>query len=513
MEQLTPQEWASEQLKRAPSFTIAFGLLGIFLFISTFIQYSSARPESDIPPVEADIAMEEPPQIEEIKEKLIEEPPEFKPIDAPLVTDEEVSQVDAPIEDRELDIEFTEDVASENDTPTDPFPMELTKKMAVIGTEAGSGGFRGSLGSRSGGGRRAARAKYGVPAKADDAILSGLRWLKSVQEPDGSWSAGKWEGQETVSTHQGVTGLALLAFLGHGCTDREPQEFAGTVRKALDYMMNTQAPDGSFGVQGSNDRIGRMYAHGICTLAMCEAYGMMQNPKFKEVAEKALQFTYANQNANGGFGYDGSADLRQEAPEYYGTTDLSVAAFQFQGIKAAKTAELTVPPEVIEKVESYLQVCVNPDFSSSYRPGRTASSFSMTAASLAMRLLWWGGASEAPNAEGQAKYLTANVKDLLDVAKGNRAGHMWWSGGGGRSYDLYSIYYTSLAMFHMGGNYWKVWKNEYYGPILYKQVKGSGPDRGSWAPDKVSHGETGGRVYSTALAVLSLEAYCRYERE
>ena len=59
MEQLTPQEWMREQLRRAPSFAIATAAMALFLLISTLIEYSSALPKPDLPPVEAELAKEE----------------------------------------------------------------------------------------------------------------------------------------------------------------------------------------------------------------------------------------------------------------------------------------------------------------------------------------------------------------------------------------------------------------------------------------------------------------------
>lgn len=535
MEQLTPQEWLGHQLKRMPSFAVAFGMFGTFLFISTFITYGSVKLERDLMPLAAEIEAEQPPKIEDIKEKkLVQTPPSVKPApsDAPLVTDEEVSSIDAPIDPTrgDVDVEVTEDASSTNTTVTDPIPMDLTKRMAVISTDSGSGGFRGALGPRSGAGRRSARGRYGrgpagkppvVSVQAtDNAILDALRWLKSVQEPDGSWSCSKWGGEKDVPANMGVTGLALLAFLGNGCTDREPQEFAPTVRKAIDNLMNVQSPDGSFGSQyagSENELVARFYAHGICTLAMCEAYAMMQNPKFKATAEKALRFTFAVQNPNGGFGYNGQLDGRGGGDS--NTTDVSVTAFQIQSLKAARTGKLEIPPEVIARIESYLRTIVNSDSSTSYRYNignmspHESGTFSMTAASLAARLLWWGSGTPANDAEAQAKaqaeaqakYLTTG-KELPAIAKGERSGRSATE----RNYDIYTIYYTSLAMFHMGGKYWSSWRDVSYNLLLARQAK-SGPDRGSWPTNGTQWGDRGGRVFTTAFGALALEAYCRYE--
>jgi len=47
--------------------------------------------------------------------------------------------------------------------------------------------------------------------------------------------------------------------------------------------------------------------------------------------------------------------------------------------------------------------------------------------------------------------------------------------------------------------------------VLTKHQVKAGPERGSWNPDGV-WGEVGGRVYSTAMATLSLESYYHYTR-
>ena len=66
-------------------------------------------------------------------------------------------------------------------------------------------------------------------------------------------------------------------------------------------------------------------------------------------------------------------------------------------------------------------------------------------------------------------------------------------------------------MFQVGGDYWKRWNNNMKPAIVNNQVK-THPQtcrRGSWDPTG-AWCSTGGRVYATALGVLSLETYYRY---
>ena len=81
------------------------------------------------------------------------------------------------------------------------------------------------------------------------------------------------------------------------------------------------------------------------------------------------------------------------------------------------------------------------------------------------------------------------------------------------SIDMYYWYYATLAMFQVGGEHWDKWKVAMDKAIVdsqrrdteYCQLKGSWDPVGPWGPD-------GGRVYSTALMAMCLEAHYRYDR-
>ena len=74
-------------------------------------------------------------------------------------------------------------------------------------------------------------------------------------------------------------------------------------------------------------------------------------------------------------------------------------------------------------------------------------------------------------------------------------------------------YWGSLAMFQVGGKYWRAWNKEMKGAIVKNQhPKGSGARTGSWDPIGIWGRAYGGRVFSTALMTMSLEVYYRYDR-
>jgi len=74
--------------------------------------------------------------------------------------------------------------------------------------------------------------------------------------------------------------------------------------------------------------------------------------------------------------------------------------------------------------------------------------------------------------------------------------------------NLYYWYYGSIAMYQLQGDYWKRWSEALQRTLLATQ-RTSGPLAGSWDPNSRWDGY-GGRVYSTALATLCLEAHYRF---
>ena len=76
--------------------------------------------------------------------------------------------------------------------------------------------------------------------------------------------------------------------------------------------------------------------------------------------------------------------------------------------------------------------------------------------------------------------------------------------------NFYYWYYATHALFQHGGTEWKVW-NRTLRKTLAENQRRSGCAKGSWDP-LGEWGIVGGRVYSTALAALTLQVYHRYAR-
>ena len=79
--------------------------------------------------------------------------------------------------------------------------------------------------------------------------------------------------------------------------------------------------------------------------------------------------------------------------------------------------------------------------------------------------------------------------------------------------NCYYWYYATHLLVHVKGERWNTW-NEKLKKLLIETQEMQGPLRGSWDPDPAGRaedawGRMAGRVYTTAMHVLLLEAHYR----
>ena len=211
MEQLTPSEWAKEQLSRAPSFAVATAIVATLLVMSAFIEYSAARSQLELEIIhQIEMDKDEPMDLPEVRHEVkLNKPKMRKPMKAP-----EVKEPDAvPFKGTEdgAEVEFPDgpkafdDLDRWNDFPRMP-------NVRVIDTGPPNGTPRGGPGDQRERQKQKARRIFGMPPKTLRRTYLGLRWLKKAQDKQsGAWDVKRWGGSKTESIC-GVTGLASLAF-------------------------------------------------------------------------------------------------------------------------------------------------------------------------------------------------------------------------------------------------------------------------------------------------------------
>jgi hypothetical protein len=347
--------------------------------------------------------------------------------------------------------------------------------------------------------RAAIARRFGGTTESERAVERSLAWLARQQHPDGHWDASRFgSGQIEFDENRvdrrfagrdadtGITALAILAFLGAGYTQEEGK-YTRTVSEALNWLMAQQASDGN--LSGNATHFARMYCHAMATYALGEASGMQSDPtldiRLRSVLLRAVTYIVAQQNRkDGGWRY-----LRTQQG------DMSMFGWQLMALKSAELAGVKIPNVKIrgETTKSLMikflrQRSEGRDGGlAAYRQGDPVTP-TMTAEALFCRQMLGYRHSTSARLEA-VEYLTEHLPRM-------------------NNYNLYYWYYGTLAMYQHGGEAWTTWNTALRDMLIFEQRK-AGPNSGSWDPRGV-YGPYGGRIYSTAIATLSLEVYYRF---
>ncbi len=347
---------------------------------------------------------------------------------------------------------------------------------------------------------------YGGSAISEKAVTDGLDWLARHQAADGSWSnrclgSGAESRCEKASacTDAGGTfemahsGLALLAFQAGGHYYFNGAKYSELVRKGLDWIVDHQKNDGELVGSAGPNHHDHMYEHGIATFALgdaCAAAAALQQPpnsRYMQGLRKAVEYIYQNQHEDGGWRYN--EHVRQPS-------DTSVTGWQVLALKSAREAGIPLNEACLAKVRDYFQAReTGENGRTGYVNDRKVQTEATTGVGmLAKQFLFHE--PEAPLVKSAAAYL-AGV-----------AAKTWPKDAPAAARDYYMWYNCTLAMFQAGGEAWKQW-NDCVRDTIIKLQRLEGCERGSWDPSD-RWGDRGGRIYSTALAILTLEVYYRY---
>lgn len=405
--------------------------------------------------------------------------------------------------------------------------------------------------------RRDAALKFGGTRESETAVERSLRWMVANQAADGRWDADDFgAGQVPADEHDrkfvgrgadtGLTALTTLSFLGAGYTHEEGR-YALVVDRALDWLISQQGSDGNLG--GGAERAGKMYCHAMATYALAEAYGMQQetvlgpiiDPFVLEVPGEILEQVAAQvavattsqyllpmiaaeasrrriESNSLAYSLRRVDDLRLRAAVAKATSftigqqdpvgggwryellqpgDVSMFGWQMMSLKSAEIAGVSVPGKVRQRMELFLKSAAQGDKGGlfGYQPKAIKSgkntqpvSPTMTAEALFCQQML-GYPRDTESSRESVDYLMRNTPKLSDL-------------------NYYYWYYGTLAMYQHGGRPWQDWNSVVRDVLVSQQVE-TGPFAGSWDPND-KWGRYGGRLYSTALATLTLEVYYRF---
>ncbi|HPF14830.1 MAG: terpene cyclase/mutase family protein [Planctomycetes bacterium] len=451
----------------------------------------------------------ETPVVTEITSSVV--PPVEAPEDPPIPPIEQV--LDAPVDDPTLmPVETPSLVESDSfsDLPDSPVEAESTSTNVfdsiwtnpVLGS---GGGASGKFGPRGPGGR-------GKGTRGSQlGVEQGLKWLRDHQSEDGSWDVDEYfvhnvrggtdcrEGAGIASQDVGITGLALLAFLAEGSSTRQG-EYKEVVRRGIEWLSKQQDPD--TGLIGAAIGHAFLYDHAIATLAMAENYYDSRSPFQKKQTQLAVNFIGRARAPYGGWRYEAPSD---------GDTDTSVTGWMIFALRAAEDAKLRVDREGYQAALAWLDSVTDPatgrvGYIGPERGGRSSrtevnadypaeETEAMTGVGLLTRVFLGQTPDQNP--------ILLKHGDLMlrTLPEWDEARH---------KVDMYYWYYGTYAMYQLGGEHWRKWKAAMERAILPHQ-RTDGDYKGSWDPVG-PWGYQGGRVYSTATMVLTMQVYYRYSR-
>jgi prenyltransferase beta subunit len=336
--------------------------------------------------------------------------------------------------------------------------------------------------------------------QTEAAIEKGLEFLSKFQRTDGSWHLEDFGERVDIRSPTAATALALLSFQGAGYTHQQ-FKYERVCSNALKWLIAQQRPSGDLYVKTDpkSDSNSWLYSHAIATLALCETYGMTQDPEIKENAQRAINFLVQSQDPQGG-GWRYQPKIG---------SDTSVTGWCMMAMKSAELSGLEVPKKTYAGIEKWLngsQAGEQQKFLYRYnwqaadvpatRHGRVPTPV-MTSVGLLMRL-YLGWRRDNNDMTQGAEWLLQRLPAEGTIDNPQR--------------DTYFWYYATQVLFHMGGDQWKKWYGSLY-PMLIQTQAPTGKFAGSWEPNgriPDAWGRFGGRLYVTTLNLLSLEVYYRH---
>lgn len=472
--------WLKERIRETPGWMTSAVVHAVVLAVLMLI---AIAPDVRVSDLSLTVLPSETPEV--IDQLPPVDPPEIPvevdaPIIEPLQDPTEPQPMDAllqPIDSTDSPPPVIEPLASEN------FAARPEDLIQGVGTNQEKG-----IGHRTSGElRRQMLFARGGDEQTEAAVALALKWIVAHQNRDGSWSfnhglaprhqgAVNFPGKNPSRT--GATAMALLPLLGAGQTHKDG-EYKESVYRGLHFLVRSMKYDPRTGGNLMGDG-GRMYAHGLAAIALCEAYALTRDKSLMQPAQQSLNFiVYAQDKTGGGWRY---------SPHDPG--DTSAVGWQLMALKSGHLAYLQVPRQTVAGAINFLN-SVQEGYGAYYgymKPGRKPST---TAVGLLCRMYLGWKKGEAALIEG--------VK-FLDKQGPSKS-------------DMYYNYYATQVMNHWEGEEWERWNAVMKKQLVDSQVTGGSffGDKGSWTPTGKNHKtENGGRLYYTSLCTMTLEVYYRH---
>lgn len=316
------------------------------------------------------------------------------------------------------------------------------------------------------------------------AVIRGLEFLAQQQDQETGAIGNKYK--------VGMTGLALLAFLGHGETPESPK-FGDAVVKAALYLMEQARKNNGKMSSPVDTGHSANYEHAIATHALAEYFAITKKQgvvdlRLEKYVRSSASRIVNNQNPTGGWHYYFSND-----PKKFET---ALSAWNLQALHSVKNSEIDIPgidTTLNNSLDKFFP-SIQDDEGSFKKRYDTDKGLSLSGSVLL--------ALQTGDRQKSGVYMKGF--SLLKLINSNP--HP------GRNY--HQGYFDTQVFFNHGGKEWENYNSKFFPKLLDAQN-----NDGSWLKNmeiKVEEGRYSyipgedNNIYGTALAVLMLEVFYRY---
>ena len=324
-----------------------------------------------------------------------------------------------------------------------------------------------------------------IPPQVQSSVDRGLDWLAHTQDArTGSWPVNLDRPTPSVA----VTSLAVMAFMARGHVPGQGP-YGDNVNRGIDFILTQQQDNGL--LSSANIRQA-MYDHGIASIMLCEAYGMVDEPRqqrIKIVVAKAVRLILNAQTLPktprdiGGWRYTPTSE----------DSDISVTGWQLMALRGAANIGAPVPRKAIDLGIAYIKRRAVDGGGFSYILNGDPNAARTGTGILSLELL---GQHHTKEALAGGDYLLRNA---LAGAHPHSPGQTFT----GEHY-YYTVYYCTQAANQLGGKYWDDIHTAIRTSLLQRQQQ-----NGSWSAANTNE-QQGGDSYATSMSILALTVPYRY---
>ncbi|KAF0246003.1 MAG: hypothetical protein FD180_1146 [Planctomycetota bacterium] len=359
--------------------------------------------------------------------------------------------------------------------------------------------------------KEAALKKYGGTKETEAAVELGLGWLARHAEAGGGWKAdtynthcaeggkkcegigGGHHGEKVPHSYNDAqTGFCVMAFLGHGVLPNEE----GTEQEKLVFnsLKKLEAPHSAWGIA-------------VACEALSTAEALERKGRWKAAAHRLADRLIGMRLEDGCWAYAG---------DFRGGSDTPYTAFCVQALVAARDAGFELPADLAKRTDDFLNSLEEAKggklayLKNGRQYGYTPTKVNGHSGAAIRELLAVGTGGDR------------HKLHLMCVGNDIPAWKIEWQTVPGYkekfqvgNLDLYRWYYGTIATFHAGGSHWTNYFGAVKRELLAHQRKSDkdGCAKGSWNNEGTYEIDVGGRVFTTALAILMLEQPYRQVRQ